>query len=324
MMPPSLDRRSFLKTLAVGSASLSLQRPLSAADETSKKTYTYKTVGQCAIQADVYAAEGGKNRPAVLWIHGGALISGQRGGVPAALLGPSLKAGHVVVSIDYRLAPETKLPAILEDVHDAYQWLRTKGAEFAIDPNRIAVAGGSAGGYLTLTTGFRVEPRPRALVSFWGYGDITNPWYSQPDPFYCRQPLVPKEEAYQAVGSSVLSEPPPKHQRGRFYLYCRQQGLWPREVAGHDPLKEPRAFDPFCPIRNVTPRYPPTLLIHGTKDTDVPYEQSADMAKELARHGVEHELITVADGGHGLAGVKPDEVAKTYARALSFLGKHLR
>jgi acetyl esterase/lipase len=156
-----------------------------------------------------------------------------------------------VVSIDYRLAPETKLLAIIEDVRDAYRWTRETGAKlFRIDPERLAVAGGSAGGYLTLMTGFAVNPRPRALVSFWGYGDIAAPWYTRPDAFYSKQPAVPKEDAYGAVGSAVLSEPPDKNQRGRFYLYCRQHGLWPKEVAGRDPDAEPRWFDRF--VRSAT------------------------------------------------------------------------
>ena len=53
-------------------------------------------------------------------------------------------------------------------------------------------------------TGFCLEPRPRALVSYYGYGDIVGPWYSQPDEFYRRQPLVSKEDAYASVGSLTL------------------------------------------------------------------------------------------------------------------------
>jgi acetyl esterase/lipase len=295
------------------------------AENVPKKTYTYKTAEKCAIQADVYGVSAEATRPVIIWIHGGALIMGHRGQIDQALLGKLLKAGYTVVSIDYRLAPETKLPAILDDLHDAYQWVRAKGPGlFHIDPKRIAVLGGSAGGYLALAAGFRVDPRPTALVSFWGYGDIAGAWYSRPDPFYCRMPLVPKEEAYQAVGGPVLSESAGKNDRSRFYLYCRQQGLWPNEVAGHDPDKEPKAFDAFCPLRNVTAKYPPTLLIHGTNDTDVPYEQSALMAKELSRQGVEHDLLTIQDAGHGLAGAKPAVVTETQDRVLAFLNKHLK
>jgi acetyl esterase/lipase len=290
----------------------------------SKKTFTYKAVENCAIKADVYGASH-TIRPVVIWIHGGALIMGHRGQVDKVLLGKLLLAGYVVVSIDYRLAPETKLPAILEDLQDACTWVRQRGPQlWHVDPRRLAVMGGSAGGYLTLTAGFRVNPRPTALISFWGYGDVAGTWYSRPDPFYSKMPAVPKEEAYQAVGHSVICESSGKNNRFRFYLYCRQQGLWPKEVTGYDPDKEPKAFDPLCPIRNVSASYPPTLLIHGTKDTDVPYEQSALMAKELTRKGIEHELITVQNAGHGLAGAKPPVVTDVQDRVLAFLKKYMQ
>jgi acetyl esterase/lipase len=319
------DRRVFLRCLAAGATALGWPRSVFAQDEKAgKRTYTYKTVGTCEIKADVYGA-GDTSRPVVLWVHGGALIMGNRGGIDPALLARLLKAGYAVVSMDYRLAPETKLPAILEDLEDACRWVREKGPDlFRIDPERVAVMGGSAGGYLTLAAGFRVKPRPKALVAFWGYGDVAGTWYSRPDPFYSKMPPVPKEEAYRAVGGPVLAESSGRDNRGRFYLYCRQQGLWPREVAGHDPDKEPRAFDELCPVRNVSAKYPPTLLIHGTADTDVPYEQSKLMAEELARQGVEHELMTVEGAGHGLAGAKPAVVAEAQDRAVAFVDKFLR
>jgi acetyl esterase/lipase len=321
----TMERRDFLTLLAAGSAGLALPQSMRAADPTGKQTFTYKTVDKCEIKADVYGASEKEVRPVVIWIHGGALIMGQRGGIDRTLNDLLLKAGYVVVSVDYRLAPETKLPGILEDLQDACRWVREKGPKlFHIDPQKIVVMGGSAGGYLTQTTGYRVEPRPRALVSFWGYGDIAGPWYSRPDAFYRTKPLVPKEEAYKAVGGAVITDSIGKNDRGRFYLYCRQNGLWPKEVTGHDPDKEPKAFDPWCPLRNVSAKYPPTLLIHGTKDTDVPYEQSVLMDKELTRKGVEHELITVTDGGHGLGGVKPAVVADVYSRVVAFVNKHTR
>ena len=324
-MSNPLAGRALPWCLATGAVLLSMP-PLAWGQEGkwAKKTYTYKTVGKCEIKADVYGASD-TTRPAVIWVHGGALIMGHRGQIDPALLGQLLKAGYAVVSIDYRLAPETKLPAILDDLGDACRWVRDKGPGlFHIDPQRVAVMGGSAGGYLTLAAGFRVDPRPKALVAFWGYGDVAGTWYSRPDPFYRRMPLVPKAEAIQAVGGPVISESSGKDNRHRFYLYCRQQGLWPKEVAGHDPDREPKAFEAFCPVRNVTARYPPTLLVHGTKDTDVPYEQSALMAKELSRQGVEHELITVPDAGHGLVGAKPSVVAGVRERVLAFLNKHLK
>jgi acetyl esterase/lipase len=258
-----------------------------------------------------------------MWIHGGALIAGSRKSPDARLSAELLKRGFVIVSIDYRLAPETKLPGIIEDVQDAWRWVRREGPKrFGIDPDRMATAGGSAGGYLTLMTGFCLKPRPRALVSYYGYGDITTPWYSEPDKFYRRSPLVAKEEAYRCVGNRMLTEPPAPNRRGTFYLYCRQQGTWPNEVAGHDPHSEPKWFDPYCPIRNVTAEYPPTFLIHGTEDTDVPYSESKNMAARLAEAGVAHEFITVAGAGHGLSGAKPDKVAQIARQAAEYIKDH--
>jgi acetyl esterase/lipase len=127
----------------------------SADVELSKKTYTYKTVKDCTIQADVYRLPGDEIRPVILWIHGGALIFGDRSTVRQHQLQRYLQAGYVVVSIDYRLAPETKLPEIIEDLQDAYRWVREKGPELLrIYPDRVAVVGNSAGGYLTLMAGF--------------------------------------------------------------------------------------------------------------------------------------------------------------------------
>ncbi len=286
----------------------------------SPQTLIYKSAGGCEIHADVYGAAAGASKPAVMWIHGGALISGSRKSLGGKFHQALLEAGYAVVSIDYRLAPETKLPGIVEDLQEAWRWLhRESVSRFGIDPKRMAVGGGSAGGYLTLMCGFAVDPIPRALVSYYGYGDITTPWYAEPDEFYRKSPLVAKDEAYGSVGAEPLSEPPERHQRGHFYLYCRQQGLWPIEVAGRDPRKEPAWFDRYCPIRNVTDEYPPTLLIHGTEDTDVPYSESKNMAEKLARSGVSHEFITVSGAAHGLSGASSEETSRIASRAVAFV-----
>ncbi len=295
-----------------------------------KKTHTYKVVGDCRIQADVYRADDAVVRPGVVWMHGGALIVGSRRGLPRALLELCETEGFVLVSIDYRLAPEVKLPAIIEDVRDAWTWIRSEGpALFHVDPHKLVAAGGSAGGYLTMMTGICIEPRPTALLAYWGYGDVDGPWYTQPSEHYRTAiPLIAKEEVLSAVGSKVLTGTdggsPEQKGRGRYYLYLRQNGLWTKEVTGFDPETERQKLDPYCPVRNITPEYPPILMIHGTNDNDVPYEESAAMARELARHGVAHELITVPGAGHGLGGGDRKVVADAHARALEFVKQHLK
>jgi acetyl esterase/lipase len=315
------ERRAFLGTSVTGLLEMSASpRHLAHGAEVRRETYTYKTIGDCELKADVVRESSTNRLPIAVWIHGGALIMGDRRGVDRVLRDELVNAGYAVVSIDYRLAPETKLAAILEDVQDAFAWIRKEAPNaFGARVDRIAVLGGSAGGYLTLCSGFLVDPHPAALVSFWGYGDIAGNWYSRPDPFYRRQPLVSESEARAEVGTKAISEAPPQRRRNRFYLYCRQNGLWPKEVTGHDPDAEPKAFDAFCPLRNISPGYPPTLLVHGTDDTDVPYEQSVLMDQELGRHRVAHELITVPRGGHGLSNVDRAQVLEIYRRVLAFI-----
>jgi acetyl esterase/lipase len=287
------------------------------------RTYIYKVASGCEVKADVHRDRDEVVQPAIVWIHGGALIMGCRSSLPDRQRELYVNAGFVVVSIDYRLAPEVQLDAIIEDLRDAFRWVREEGpALFAVDPNRMAAIGSSGGGYLALMSGFRIAPRPQAVVSYCGYGDIAGAWYSKPDAYYSGLPAVTREQAYAAVGGPVICSTEGAHGRDRFYRYCRQQGLWPKEVTGYDPATQPREFDRYCPVRNVTREYPPTILLHGTADTDVPYQLSVDMAQALARAGVEHELLTCEGGGHGFEGTDTAEVGAMLERVVGFLKRH--
>jgi acetyl esterase/lipase len=305
-----------------------------AGRDLARETHVYKTVGDCAIKLDVYPVARPGPAPVLVWIHGGALISGTRTALLPTLSEMCTRLGVVQVSIDYRLAPETDLPAIVEDVVDAFAWIRREGAApFKLDPGRVAVAGHSAGGYLTLVAGQRVHPRPVALAALSGYGDILGDWYARPDPFYCTQKRVSRAEALAVVGGEVLSEvPATDHRRRAFYLYCRQTGRWPNEVAGLDRGFDRATLRTYCPEANVTPDYPRTLLIHGTHDTDVPFQQSVDMAAALERANVPHRLVTIAGGDHmtlpevtaaDLAVDPPGSAASAMSELIDFLSHHL-
>jgi acetyl esterase/lipase len=286
-----------------------------------RKSHVFKEAGGVRIELDVHRPDSEDVLPVVVWIHGGALLMGSRSSVPANLLALCRDEKFALVSLDYRLAPQVKLPDIVEDVKDAFRWIRGPGAEAAkLDPKRVVVAGGSAGGYLTLMCGVAVDPKPQALLAYWGYGDVDGDWYTKPSEHYrSTVKLYTREEATQGLADAVVSAPADKAQaeaRSRYYHYLRQNGLWTREVTGLEPGKP---LDPYCPVRNVGPGWPPTMLVHGTVDTDVPCELSAAMAKELAKHGVEHELVTVPGSGHGLSGGDRKLVAEAHAKALAFL-----
>jgi dipeptidyl aminopeptidase/acylaminoacyl peptidase len=66
------------------------------------------------------------------------------------------------------------------------------------------------------------------------------------------------------------------------------------------------------------------MLIHGTADTDVPYEESRKMSDKLAQAGVKHELVTVEGAGHGLSGARPEEIMRATGNAVEFLRTHMK
>ncbi|MFP6766540.1 MAG: alpha/beta hydrolase [Planctomycetaceae bacterium] len=319
-----MGRRRFLGTAAAAAVSAVGYGTLAARPGQTMKTHTYKTVGKLAIKLDLYRPDKSGRLPLAVWIHGGALINGHREGISRRVRDDLLGAGFALASIDYRLAPETQLPKVIEDVEDAFGWLREHADDLQVRSDRIAVLGGSAGGYLTLTAGFRVKPRPACLVPFWGYGDLVGDWYSRPSK-HARHNKVKFTAGHarkQVAGPPVSDSRQRKGQGGDFYNWCRQTGRWPLEVSGWNPREQPEKFYPFMPVKNVTKDFPPTLMIHGTADTDVPYEQSVMMQREFTKHGVAHRLVTIKNGEHGLGGGDPRAIDNAYKAALAFVKKH--
>jgi len=94
-------------------------------------------------------------------------------------------------------------------------------------------------------------------------------------------------------------------------------------VANFDPHLAPEKFFPYMPLKNVSPSFPPTLLIHGTDDTDVPHEQSSMMAVQFKTHNVSHQLISIQKGEHGLSGASKSSIEEAYAAVIPFIKKHL-
>ena len=119
---------------------------------------------------DVYRAKGKEKRPVLFFVHGGAWRRGDRSQYPP--LGNRIaREGYVVVIPSYRLAPKDAWPAQIDDVKAAFEWTRTHVAEYGGDPERIVVAGHSAGGHLVSVLAMR-EQGIRAVVSVSGVYEI--------------------------------------------------------------------------------------------------------------------------------------------------------
>ncbi|MGZ0163194.1 MAG: alpha/beta hydrolase, partial [Planctomycetales bacterium] len=286
----------------------------------------YKTVGDLKIRADVYRHEDSEKRPVVVWLHGGALIMGSRTGVPKQLLELAEAERFVVVSLGYRLAPEAKLQEIISDLRDGLAWVLQSGPEvFHAEPSRLVVAGASAGGYLALMSGIATDAPPTAIVSYWGFGDVDGDWTTKPSEAYRKGRLIKKDDAWAGVGERVLTATNQTNGRGRatFFLYLKQTGQWLNAISGLDPTTDRERITPFCPVRNVSPKYPPTLFLHGTADTDVPVEQSISMARELERHGVPHEVITIEGCGQSLWGGDRKLIHQAFKRSMDYIREKL-
>ena len=258
---------------------------------TLRRDVSYGTVDGQSLAMDVVTPKVGKGPfPAVLCIHGGGWSAGHKKDMVgcAYMLG---QLGFVTTSIDYRLAPHAHFPAQVEDAKSAVRYMRRHAKELDIDPSRIGVVGSSAGGHLALFLG------------------TTDKLYNDTS-----QPQVSSAVAVvvSLAGPTSLSLPlPPASEKivERFIGKSRSEN--------------PELFERASPAHYLTAATAPILMIHGSKDELVPYNQATTMLAACKKTGVEAELITIADGGHGGGGNQADWDASILKMA-DFLQKHLK
>lgn len=133
---------------------ISIPSTLPTTGVTEIKNLTYVRYGRRALQLDLYLPRLKKAvpRPAVVFVHGGGWRAGYRTNfTPFAIA--MAERGYVAATISYRLSSEAQYPAAIHDVKAAVRWLRTKAGKYGLDPTRIAVAGGSAGGQIASLVG---------------------------------------------------------------------------------------------------------------------------------------------------------------------------
>jgi len=216
--------------------------------------------------------------PAVLCIHGGGFRAGSREGYNQLCLSLA-HHGFVAATITYRLAPKYQFPAAVHDAKAAVRWLRANAAEYKIDPRRIGVTGGSAGGHLAQFLGVTA-----GVAEFEG---DQNPGFSSG--VACVVNVYGPSDFTKSYGKSVDAH--------------EVLPLW---LGGNVEQARLRHIE-ASPLNWVTPHTAPTLLIHGTEDKYVAYEQALWMHDRLAACGVEVELLTLQGAGHGFKGTDAEK-----------------
>jgi acetyl esterase/lipase len=251
----------------------------------------YCAAGTSSQKMDVYFPASGGPWPALMYVHGGSWMHGDKSEAAMFANGMTLQ-GYLVASINYRLYPEARYPAMIEDVKCAIRSLRTNAAQYNLDPDRIGAVGVSAGGH---------------LVSLLGTSDQSAGW--DVDEYLEQSSRVQAVVAMAPVTDLTRNFPNADIEA------MRQIGF------GEDNVVQ------ASPTTHVTADDPPFLLIHGDQDAVVPYEQSQLLYDRLVQMNVPAQLIMVKNAGHSM--IAPDGSATPTLNEinqiiLDFLAQYLK
>jgi len=220
--------------------------------------------------------------PAVICIHGGGFRAGKRDGYDGLCM-KLAERGVVAATISYRLAPKFQFPAAVHDTKAAVRWMRANAKTYQVDPTRIGVTGGSAGGHLAQFLGVTAN-----VPQFEGTGG--NP--DQSSAVTCVVNVYGPSDFTKSYGKSVDAH--------------EVLPLW---FGGN--LDTKRALHiQGSPLYWVTPNAAPTLCIHGTDDKYVAHEQAVWLVDKLKAAAVEADLLTLEGAGHGFKGADAEKADK--------------
>jgi acetyl esterase len=220
--------------------------------------------GKETLTLDAYVPDGAGPFPAVIIVHGGGFVRGDKQTYVKPLFPVLTDAGFAWFTINYRLAPKTRFPEPVQDVEDAVRWVMSHAREYKVDPNRVALTGESAGGHLVsyVAVTSAKELGLRTVIPIYAPHDLLGRAKDQGKP-------SENVQAFVGVGPELTPEATEKLRKASPFYFANKH-------------------------------MPPILLIHGTKDQQVPYEQSVRMRAKLQELGVPCDLITVSDGAHGM------------------------
>jgi len=264
--------------------------------QTPTVSATHKNIAyddaDAAQKSDVYLAKADHPMPTMIYIHGGGWRAGSKNRIPVWLSNTVREGWLSVVSVEYRFTNVAPHPAQVNDCVRAIQFVRYNAANWNIDPQRLGVTGGSAGGHLTLWV---------ALHDDAADADSDDPVEKYSSRVACAVSFAGPTDW------SLLAQLEHKHPAYRQLL-----GYLPGTPA--DEMKAEAKRD-VSPISFVSKDDPPVMQVHGDKDNIVPIKHARDMNERLKSVGVISELVVIQGGSHGVAGAGP----QVSGRATSFV-----
>jgi acetyl esterase/lipase len=254
----------------------------------AERDIVYRTVDGIALKLDLYIPYKPAPGPAVLYIHGGGWQTGSKEQYVLWYL-PYLQLGLPVVAVQYRLSSVAPAPAAVEDCRCAFRWVAKNGPKYGIDPQRIVITGGSAGGHLALLTAMLDSsfdgacensgpaPAAAAIINYYGATDM---------------------EQLLRDGLDYLKR-------------------WFRGTP--DPAALARHISPLTWVR---PGLPPVLTLHGDADKSIPYDHATRLHKALDKAGVPNQVVTIHGGAHGRHTWSDADTIRVQRAIEDFLRKH--
>ncbi|PAY21071.1 lipase [Rhodopirellula sp. SM50] len=241
------------------------------------------------LKLDFYPSQTDGLSPLIVWVHGGAWRSGDKRNLPIKQL---TERGFAIASLNYRLSVTARFPAQTEDIKAGIRFLRAHATRFEIDPDRIVIAGASAGGHLAALVG--VSAGAQALEDrSMGNADVSSD-------------VSAIVSLYGASNlQTILSQSTPHG------LSVREPAL--KLLLGDVPTGVPEAARLASPVEHVDSGDPPLLLIHGDQDPQMPINQSHELHGAYERAGLDVTFHVIHGAAHGGNAFYDDEHLKLIA-----------
>ena len=209
----------------------------------------------------------------VIYVHGGAWRLGEKNMGTGWMFRRLASQGHVIMDIDYTLAPASDVTGMVQDVKRAVVWLKRNGAEYSVDAQCVVLMGASAGGHLALLAAYTpndaafqpdestVDTAVRGVVSFYGPADLLD-MYEGVEATRARIARRKRIRPYGALLESLLQRAGlapagSPIEQARNYI---------ADLLGADPDEDPDLYRRLSPLSRVGPHCPPTLLLQGAAD----------------------------------------------------------